>query len=186
MRKEFPHLRSLSTAQARVLSAHDELKMSTSRLRLRENEDEPTAVNVLSPDQLIQSSMQYSSDKFLSLSSLERIKGQLRYLKVTLLSSLGFFSFLTVAVYLCFLWLYTAIQGLVVSKDKVEDVTCPSHQPDIDQDPSLASAYSTHERDPRGKADDDLCPICHEKLASQKMVFQCGHATCCKCMPFAL
>lgn len=31
------------------------------------------------------------------------------------------------------------------------------------------------------KAVEDSCPVCHEKLGSEKMVFQCGHVTCCKC-----
>ncbi|CAH8371515.1 unnamed protein product [Eruca vesicaria subsp. sativa] len=28
---------------------------------------------------------------------------------------------------------------------------------------------------------EEACPICHENLRNQKMVFQCGHGTCCKC-----
>ncbi|XP_010554570.1 PREDICTED: E3 ubiquitin-protein ligase SHPRH [Tarenaya hassleriana] len=28
---------------------------------------------------------------------------------------------------------------------------------------------------------EEACPICHENLWNQKMVFQCGHTTCCKC-----
>ncbi|XP_054788420.1 uncharacterized protein LOC129294236 isoform X2 [Prosopis cineraria] len=35
---------------------------------------------------------------------------------------------------------------------------------------------------PASKADEDSCPVCQEKLGSQKMVFQCGHVTCCKCL----
>lgn len=31
------------------------------------------------------------------------------------------------------------------------------------------------------KTDDETCPVCQEKLGNQKMVFQCGHVTCCKC-----
>ena len=31
------------------------------------------------------------------------------------------------------------------------------------------------------KADEETCPICQEKLGNEKMVFQCGHVTCCKC-----
>lgn len=30
---------------------------------------------------------------------------------------------------------------------------------------------------------EESCPICQEKLGIQKMVFQCGHVTCCKCNP---
>lgn len=36
------------------------------------------------------------------------------------------------------------------------------------------------------KADEEACPVCQEKLSTQKMVFQCGHVTCCKCKSFTL
>ncbi|KAL8135332.1 hypothetical protein AgCh_010118 [Apium graveolens] len=29
---------------------------------------------------------------------------------------------------------------------------------------------------------EDTCPVCQEKLSNRKMVFQCGHITCCKCL----
>ena len=29
---------------------------------------------------------------------------------------------------------------------------------------------------------DASCPVCQETLSTKKMVFQCGHITCCKCM----
>ncbi|KAL0303988.1 UNVERIFIED_CONTAM: E3 ubiquitin-protein ligase SHPRH [Sesamum radiatum] len=32
------------------------------------------------------------------------------------------------------------------------------------------------------KADAESCPVCQEQLGNQKMVFQCGHVTCCKCL----
>lgn len=82
MRKEYAQARSLSRAQAQVLRACDEIKMATTRLRLKATEDEPAAINVLSKEELVPSSLQLSSEKFVSLSSLQRIKGQLRYLKV--------------------------------------------------------------------------------------------------------
>lgn len=28
---------------------------------------------------------------------------------------------------------------------------------------------------------EEMCPVCQEKLSNRKMVFQCGHITCCKC-----
>ncbi|MQM06651.1 hypothetical protein Taro_039476, partial [Colocasia esculenta] len=155
-RKEFAYARSLSSAQARMLSAYDEISMAISRLRLRETEDEPTAINVLSADQLIPSNMQFSSDKFLSLSSLARIKGQLRYLKL-------------------------AFQGLVTSKNIPEGSTDTSPKLQDSQDPSSSIASPPSEMDCPSKAEDHLCPICHEKIRNQKMVFQCGHVTCCKC-----
>ncbi|URD93147.1 E3 ubiquitin-protein ligase [Musa troglodytarum] len=87
MRKEYAQARSLSRAQAQVLRAYDEIKMATTRLRLKATEDEPAAINVLSKEELVPSSLQLSSEKFVSLSSLQRIKGQLRYLKGMALSN---------------------------------------------------------------------------------------------------
>lgn len=91
LRKEFSQARMLSMAQAQFLRAHDEIKMSTSRLRLKESEDEPSAVNILAREELIQLNLQFSSDKFLALPALHRIKGQLRYLKVVYSLTLIFF-----------------------------------------------------------------------------------------------
>lgn len=84
MRKEYAQSRSLAIAQAQVLRAHDEIKMATSRLRLQEDEDDKS-IDVLSPGELDAASVENSSDKFLALTSLSRIKGQLRYLKVPII-----------------------------------------------------------------------------------------------------
>lgn len=81
MRREYGHARSLAIAQAQVLCAHDELKMATTRLHVSENENEK-AVDALSRDELPSASVQYSDDKFSSLTLLSRVKGKLRYLKV--------------------------------------------------------------------------------------------------------
>lgn len=41
---------------------------------------------------------------------------------------------------------------------------------------------STEEKDAFvSKTDEETCPVCQEKLGNQRMVFQCGHVTCCKC-----
>lgn len=82
MRKEFPLARSLSTAQAQTLCAYDEIKMATSRLRLREADSSSAGVDAFTLEELPAASVQFSSDKFHSLTLLNRIKGQLRYLKV--------------------------------------------------------------------------------------------------------
>lgn len=82
MRKEYAQARCLSIAQAQILRAHDEIKMATSRLRLRETESDASTVDALCSEELIVASVEFSNEKFLSLSSLSRIKGQLRYLKV--------------------------------------------------------------------------------------------------------
>lgn len=84
MRKEYAQSRSMAIAQAQVLRAHDEIKMATSRLRLQEDEDDKS-IDVLSPGELDAASVENSSDKFLALTSLSRIKGQLRYLKVPII-----------------------------------------------------------------------------------------------------
>ncbi|GFP89386.1 E3 ubiquitin-protein ligase shprh [Phtheirospermum japonicum] len=86
MRKEYALARSLATAQAQVLRAHDEIKMATSRLRLRDNEDD-TSIDALSSEDLDIASVENSSEKFLAMGSLSRIKGQLRYLKGLVQSS---------------------------------------------------------------------------------------------------
>ncbi|KAK8918861.1 hypothetical protein KSP39_PZI021648 [Platanthera zijinensis] len=55
MRREFAQASLLSHSQANLLGAHDELRCSTSRLRLKQTEDEPTAINILQrrrPDSL--------------------------------------------------------------------------------------------------------------------------------------
>lgn len=82
MRKEYAQARNLSIAQAQILRAHDEIKMSTSRLRLRETANDASAIDALCSEELIVASVEFSNEKFLSLSLLSRIKGQLRYLKV--------------------------------------------------------------------------------------------------------
>nr|GLL21004.1 E3 ubiquitin-protein ligase SHPRH isoform X1 [Ipomoea trifida] len=150
MRKEYPQARYLSTAQAQVLRAYDEISMATSRLRLREDENDKS-IDALDLGELDVASAEFSSEKFLALSSLSRVKGQLRYLK-----------------------------GLVQSKQK--------QQPESTDDTTSTQAMvtsRTSEENQNGsftKAEEDACPICHEKLNSQKMVFQCGHVICCKCL----
>lgn len=143
MRKEYVQARSLATAQAQVLRAHDEVKMATSRLRLRENEDDKS-VDALAPSDLDPASVEYSSEKFVALSTLSRIKGQLRYLK-----------------------------GLVHSKQIMKPSSLSS-----DKEATvnvMENACSTEDSE-------ETCPVCQEKLSNRKMVFQCGHVTCCKCL----
>ncbi|XP_059300867.1 uncharacterized protein LOC132053054 isoform X3 [Lycium ferocissimum] len=80
MRKEYAQARILATAQAHVLRAHDEIMMATSRLRLKEDENDKS-IDALDLGELDAASAEWSSEKFFFLSSLSRIKGQLRYLK---------------------------------------------------------------------------------------------------------
>lgn len=89
MRKEFSLARSLSICQNQLLRAHDEIKMSISRLQLKENDDEPSAVNIVTREELIPYNVQFTSEKFLALTSLARIRGQLRYLKGLMLPKSG-------------------------------------------------------------------------------------------------
>lgn len=150
MRKEFVQARLLSCSQAQLLGAHDEIKHSTSRLRLQENEHEPTAINILQREDLIPCNMQFSSDKFASLSLLSRMKGQLRYLK-----------------------------GLVEAKVEINQHILPSSRDQVGT--NMVNSATSDESGGYLKASNDPCPICHEKLDSQKMVFECGHLICCKC-----
>ncbi|KAK1409267.1 hypothetical protein QVD17_35793 [Tagetes erecta] len=151
MRKEYAQARSLAIAQAQVLNAHDELNMATSRLRLKENEDDKS-IDALSLEELETASVENSSEKFVALSSLLRIKGQLRYLK-----------------------------GLVQSKQNSHsEGECKSSQPQVMAN-SDANSFIKGENKKSVQLVDDTCPVCQEKLSNQKMVFRCGHSTCCKC-----
>ncbi|XP_023551403.1 E3 ubiquitin-protein ligase SHPRH isoform X2 [Cucurbita pepo subsp. pepo] len=150
MRKEYGHARSLAIAQAQVLNAHDEIKMATTRLCLRGNDDDDSAY-AISEHELPAASVQYSSDKFVSLAMLSRVKGKLRYLK-----------------------------GLVQSKQNIP--LGSSSNPASTQVPDITSTSVEQKSENTLKADEESCPVCQEALSNQKMVFQCGHMTCCKCL----
>ncbi|CAH9090614.1 unnamed protein product [Cuscuta epithymum] len=152
MRKEYPQARSLAIAQAQVLRAHDEIKMATSRLRLREDEND-RSIDALGLGELVAANAQFTSEKFLALSSLSRVKGQLRYLK-----------------------------GLVQSK-QIQLVESTNNRTSIQA--TLTSRTSEEKQNGSFMKNEESCPVCQEKLDSQKMVFQCGHVICCKCL-FAL
>jgi E3 ubiquitin-protein ligase SHPRH len=53
MRKEFSQARFLSIAQNQLLRAHDELRMSISRMKLKDKDDEPSEVNIVTREELI-------------------------------------------------------------------------------------------------------------------------------------
>ncbi|CAM8970633.1 unnamed protein product [Rhodiola kirilowii] len=150
MRKEYPHARSLAIAQAQVLHAYDEIKMATSRLRLRKSEDD-NSVDALSIEQLDEACVQNTHAKILALSSLLRIKGQLRYLK-----------------------------GLALSKRKMQSESTENTSARNELGNSLASS-TEKKSECIIEVDEETCPICQENLSNRKMVFQCGHITCCKC-----
>ncbi|XP_024639582.1 E3 ubiquitin-protein ligase SHPRH isoform X3 [Medicago truncatula] len=150
MRKEFVYARSLASAQAQYLRAHDEIKMAVSRLHLRENEDDKS-LDALGENELYAASSNFSQEKFMSLALLSQIKGKLRYLK-----------------------------GLVQSKQKL-----PSESPDnssCTQDTNSMSNSTEEKGELIPKTYEESCPICQEKLGHKRMVFQCGHVTCCKCL----
>ncbi|KAG9149766.1 hypothetical protein Leryth_021853 [Lithospermum erythrorhizon] len=151
MRKEYAQARFLAIAQAQVLRAHDEIKMATSRLRIKEDEND-NSIDALSYGELDAASSEYSSDKFVEQSSLSRIKSQLRYLK-----------------------------GLAQSKQKLGPESSISSQAAL---PNALSPSPPTEKENKSlpTADEETCPVCQEKLGNQKMVFQCAHVTCCKCL----
>ncbi|XP_020226329.1 E3 ubiquitin-protein ligase SHPRH [Cajanus cajan] len=72
------------------------------------------------------------------------------------------------------------LKGLVQSKQKLQ-FESPNGSSFTRE--TTAMSNSTEEKGALvSKTDDETCPICQEKLGSQKMVFQCGHLTCCKCL----
>ncbi|KAJ6855240.1 E3 ubiquitin-protein ligase SHPRH [Populus alba x Populus x berolinensis] len=149
MRKEYGHARSLAVAQAQLFRAHDELKMATARLHIRENEND-TSMDAMGEDELESASVLHSNEKFMSLNLLSHTKGKLRYLK-----------------------------GLVQSKQKP---TSESSNNTLLTEEMAAVPMTTEKiSEYLPKDDEEACPICQEKLNNQKMVFPCGHVTCCKC-----
>ncbi|XP_058747815.1 uncharacterized protein LOC131620688 [Vicia villosa] len=150
MRKEFAYARSLASAQAQYLRAHDEIKMAVSRLHLRANEDDKS-LDALGENELYAASSNFSQEKFMSLALLSQIKGKLRYLK-----------------------------GLVQSKQKLS-LESPDNS-SCTQDTNAMSSSTEERVELISKTNEETCPICQEKLGHQRMVFQCGHVTCCKCL----
>jgi E3 ubiquitin-protein ligase SHPRH len=74
---------------------------------------------------------------------------------------------------------WTTFQGLVQSKQKL-----PSESPDnssCTQDTNAMSNSTEEKGELIPKTYEESCPICQEKLGHQRMVFQCGHVTCCRC-----
>lgn len=70
-------------------------------------------------------------------------------------------------------------QGLVLSKNTVQMES--SNNSTLTQDTTTMSTSIEQKSTCLIKAEEEACPICQEKLSTQKMVFQCGHVTCCKC-----
>lgn len=63
-------------------------------------------------------------------------------------------------------------QGLVQSK-QIRKTSSLSHDKDASVN-ATENACLTEDSE-------EMCPVCQEKLSNRKMVFQCGHITCCKC-----
>ncbi|CAE6041811.1 unnamed protein product [Arabidopsis arenosa] len=70
------------------------------------------------------------------------------------------------------------LKGLIKSKQKQEsespDLSSPIQETVKASDPAEQEGENLLKRD-------EACPICQEILRNQKMVFQCGHSTCCNC-----
>jgi hypothetical protein len=58
--------------------------MATTRLRLRFPGEKIPNISVLHPEQVPQQNVHLTAEKFSSLEELKRLKGQLRYLNVSL------------------------------------------------------------------------------------------------------
>ncbi|KAK4835874.1 hypothetical protein QYF36_015629 [Acer negundo] len=121
--------------------------------RLHLQEDEnDNSIDALSPDELASASVTNSADKFISMALLSRVKGKLRYLK-----------------------------GLVKSKQKSPSEESSSNSL-LTEEMVTMSNPKKQISESQSKSNEEACPICQEKLSNQRMVFQCGHATCCKCL----
>lgn len=79
--------------------------------------------------------------------------------------------------------IFFPFQGLIKSKQKQEfespDLSSPIQETVKASDPVEQEGENLLKRD-------EACPICQEILRNQKMVFQCGHSTCCNCNYFDL
>lgn len=81
--------------------------------------------------------------------------------------------------FLQFVFSLCNFQGLVLSKQK-SPLESPSNS-SLTQELGMLSSSTEDKSGCVPKANDETCPVCQEKLSNQKMVFQCGHVTCCKC-----
>lgn len=70
-------------------------------------------------------------------------------------------------------------QGLVLSKQKSSSES--SNNSSLTQETTSMPVSAERIREDISKVEEETCPICQEKLKNHKMVFQCGHFTCCKC-----
>lgn len=84
MRKEFAQAKVLALAQREVFFEVHELNMATTRLRLRYPGEKIPNISVLHPEQVPQQNVHLTAEKFAALEELNRVKGQLRYLNVSL------------------------------------------------------------------------------------------------------
>ncbi|KAJ6762274.1 E3 UBIQUITIN-PROTEIN LIGASE SHPRH FAMILY MEMBER [Salix koriyanagi] len=71
------------------------------------------------------------------------------------------------------------LKGLVLSKQKPTPESSDNSLLTEEMDVMPLKTDKISEYLP--KDDEEACPICQEKLNNQKMVFPCGHVTCCKC-----
>ncbi|KAJ7965163.1 E3 ubiquitin-protein ligase SHPRH [Quillaja saponaria] len=72
------------------------------------------------------------------------------------------------------------LEGLVQSKQKPPLESMGSFS--VNQETTTVSNFMEERSGHICKADEETCPVCQERLSNQKMVFQCGHVTCCKCL----
>lgn len=70
-------------------------------------------------------------------------------------------------------------QGLVQSKQKPTSES--SNNSSLTEEMAAVPMTTEKISEYLPKDDEEACPICQEKLNNQKMVFPCGHVTCCKC-----
>ncbi|XP_062092301.1 uncharacterized protein LOC133798119 isoform X2 [Humulus lupulus] len=114
--------------------------------------EDDKSLNALTKEELPSASVQYSSDKFMALHLLSCIKGKLRYLK-----------------------------GLVQAKQKLP-LESPNSSSLTEEAAAASASANTEQKSECIPKVDESCPVCQETLSTKKMVFQCGHITCCKCL----
>ncbi|ESQ52797.1 hypothetical protein EUTSA_v10016132mg [Eutrema salsugineum] len=70
------------------------------------------------------------------------------------------------------------LKSLIKSKQKQESES-PDHSSPIQK--TIKALDPVEQEGENLLKREEACPICHENIRSQKMVFQCAHSTCCNC-----
>lgn len=72
------------------------------------------------------------------------------------------------------------LKGLVQAKQKTP-LESPNHS-SVAEEAATMSTSTEQKNECILTGDKEACPVCQETLTIRKMVFPCGHVTCCKCL----